>query len=1059
MGKLLWRFMLLAFIANPVWAQERKVSGTVTSADGKTPLEGVTIRVQGVNVGTASDVNGQFRIILPPGRRVLQFSHVGYATQSQAIGSSLVVTIALKPASGDLGEVVVTTALGLKKNKRALGYSTQTVTNEQMIDKGDGNILNLLQGKVAGVEITGAGGSVGSSTNIILRGVSSITGSNQPLFVIDGVPMSNDIDNIVDNTLFTNQPSNRAIDLDPNTIESIDILQGPAGAALYGSRASAGAIIITTKKGSGQAGKTSINVNSSFGVQNVYGFPKLQNRYGMGTNGIFNSTSVLSWGPAFGSLPTLANGLVVAPSASGLNVNGVTYNAGDTISYMNYPDNMKNYFEQGQTWDNNLSILNGNAKSNYGFSVGSSTTKGILPKSDFNKVNIKFNAASQLTKNMNLSGSITYFNTYQNGSTTQGSGVNSGMDQLFSVTRSTNLDYYKKNYKNADGSNNWFVSGRDNPYFVANENSIKSKLDRFMGNVNLTYDILRWLKASYRIGIDEYINRGQTYIAIGSTQEAASSGSVAETNFYRKEINGDLILTANKSNVFTKGLSLTGLVGQNFNIRDYQTVRAMSSGLVIPDYNNVSNGQSYAGTSEQTTKKRLLGYYAQLSMDYNKYLFLEITGRMDQSSTLPLSNNTYFYPSVSSSFIFTDAFKIRSNTLSFGKIRAAYARVGKDADPYVLDSRTYSSASYGNNVALYEFPYGSTLGFSLGGSIGNPALKPEFTYSYELGFNLGFFKDRLNLEGTIYQQGSKNQIINAGLAPSSGFNNMVTNIGEISNKGVEVMVNIVAIRSSNFAWNISANFSKNKNKVVSLAPGVTSFNIANGRNYAAQIPSAYVGLPYGVILGNQHRRSPDGQYIIDPSTGLYSSDVLSAQVIADPNREWTAGLTNSFRFRNFTVSALVDFKKGGQISSWTAAILRYRGNLAITGENRDQPRILKGVIDNGNGTYSPNNIQIPAQAYWQAWGSIGGSDFNVFDATTFRFRELTLAYDIGQKILKSKAITNVRLALYARNLFFYAPNSIIDPEVNTQGAGNIRGIELQSVPNTRNFGGSLRLSF
>lgn len=1072
MSKALKIFLSLTLAFISAAAQQREIKGTVKSTDNN-PIPGVTVSVAGTAVGKSivatTQADGQYTIKVPAGTKTLIFSHVAYTTKVEVLGASSVLNVSLVPKATDLKEVVVTTALGIEKSKRALGYSTQTVKAEDLEDRGDGSILNLLQGKVAGAEITGAGGSAGASTNIILRGIGSMTGENQPLFVIDGVPVSNDIDQIASNasggagTLNTNQPPNRMMDLDPSNIESIDILQGPAGAALYGSRASAGAIIITTKKGPSQKGRLDINFNSSYTVQNVYGFPKLQTQYAGGTGGVFNGTAASAWGPSFSSAPSVANGRIYNPNATApTTLDGVTYNPGDILPMNLNPNYITDFFEQGRIWNNNLSIYGGKDKSTYGFSLSQSSQSGILPESDFDRLNIKLNFQSELSDKLTLSGSITYLNTYQNGAVTQGYGAGSAYARVLQVTPSTNIAYYKENYKNADGSINWFESGSDNPYFDAKENLISTRLDRFLGNANISYKINKWLNISYRLGINQGINRLDRRIAPGSTQEISGTGGVTQTNFYSREINGDLILTAKKTDMFTKGLNFSGLLGQNIMNSDNERLMAKAVGMVIDNWYDLTNGQSYAGTDETKTKKRLLGYYAQMSWDWKRYLFLELTGRVDQSSTLPKDNNTYFYPSVSSSFIFTDAFKIKSKILTYGKLRASYARVGKDANPYKLDSRTYVTSSVGNNVAQFRFPYGSILGFTTDGLIGNPSLQPEFTYAYELGLNLGFFKDRLTFEGTVYNQGSNNQILDAGIAQSTGYGSMVQNLGKIQNKGLELMLTAVPVKNRNFNWNISGNFSLNRNKVIYIAPDVTYITIAGG-NYAALIPTVYVGQPYGVIVGNQRMRSPEGKLLINPATGLYVADVVSNQILADPNKDWTAGLTNSMRYKNFTLSALVDLKWGGDVSSWTVATLRYQGKLAETGVNREMPRILDGVIDMGNGQYIPNNIQITSQQFWQALGDAGGNDFNIFDATTFRVREVTLGYGLTSKailkVFKTKAIKNIRLSVYGRNLFYYAPNSMIDPEMSTQGAGNIRAIELKSAPNTRNFGASLRVGF
>jgi len=1055
MKKLLQSLFMFLCVANIAMAQQRTITGTVTGKGDGLPIPGVSVQIPNSKVGTSTGADGKYAISVPAGTSSLVFSSLGYTTVTTELGATSTVNVSLEDDSKQLSEVVVT-AMGVVRTKRDLGYATQNVKGEQLVDKGDGNILNALQGKIAGVEITGASGSAGASTNIILRGMTSFTGSNQPLFVVDGVPISNDLDQ-TGNSLFGNQPANRALDLNTNNIESMNILQGPAAAALYGSRASNGAIVITTKKGSGQAGKTVISLNSAYGVQNVYGFPKLQNTYGQGASGVFNAVSGNSLGVAFGTTPSLANGLIVAPNTAPV-VNGIAYKPGDVIPYQNFKNNMTDYFNQGHTWENNLSVNSGDAKNNYSFTAGNSSTKGILPVSEFKKTNVGFSASSALTEKLTVSGGITYFNTIQNGATTQGNGGNSALFQLFSVTRSTDLEYYKNNYKNPDGTNNWYVSGRDNPYFAANENTFNSNLSRFMGNATLGYDVLDWLNVSYRMGLDTYTDRRKRYVTIGSTQAAGSAGRVLEDIFYRNELNGDLLINAKKNDILVEGLNANVLLGQNINQRIFQNAYVDGLSLAIPGFDNVSGATNFVGSGETNNKRRLLGYYGQLSLAYNNYLFLELTGRVDKSSTLPTNNNTYFYPSVSSSFVFTDAFGIASDAFNLGKIRASFAKVGRDASPYQLEN-TFLKGSYGNNTASYAFPYGTIAGFAARNKIAAPDLKPEFTTSYEVGTNLAFFKNRLTFDATLYYQKSKNQIIDVALPTSTGYDSRTTNIGSIRNKGVELVLNGTPFTSKDVTWEVSANFSKNDSKVLSIAPGVESFQIA-GNVFGGVIPSVFVGQPFGVIVGSKYQRSPAGDLLVDKNTGLYNASTIPNQIVSNPNRDWTAGMTNTVRYKKFTFSALVDMKKGGDLISWTAASLRANGSLAITGEDREMPHILPGVIDNGDGTYSKNNIQIPGQTYWNSgFGGIGGGEFAVFDATTFRLREITFGYDLNGSVINSKAIKNIRLTVYGRNLYFYAPNSPIDPEINTQGAGNIRGLELQSAPNTRNFGASLRVTF
>ena len=1055
MKKLLQSLFILMLCASSAMAQNRTITGTVTGKDDGLPLPGVSVKIKGSSSGTSTMADGKYLLSIPAGDVKLVFSYLGYLSQERAIGQDRVVNVILETDSKQLSEVVVT-ALGITKTRKDLGYNVQTVKGDQLVDRGDGNILNALQGKIAGADITGASGSAGASTNIILRGVTSYLGNNSPLFVVDGVPISNDLDQTL-GTLYGNQPSNRVLDLNTNNIESVNTLLGPAAAALYGSRAANGAIIITTKKGSGGKGIVNISLNSAYGVQNIYGFPELQNDYGQGANGVFNSISTNSWGPKFGSTPTLANGLIVAAGTTPY-VNGVTYKQNDVIPYQAFPNNITDYFEQGHTFENNLSISSGDAKNNINLSIGNSDQKGILPTSDYKKTTVLFSANSAVTEKLKVGGSINYINSLQDGGTTQGNGTNSSMYRLFTMPRSIDLNYYKDNYKNADGSNNWFAPSSDNPYFAANENPITSNLSRFLGNINLTYEVTNWLNVSYRLGLDTYTDRRKRIVTIGSTQEPTLGGKVIEDTFFRSELNGDLIITAKKTDILTDGLNATLLLGQNVNQRLFQNPTITAIGLTIPGFYNVSNGQDFKSSGEYSSKRRLLGVYGQLSLGYNNYLFLELTGRTDKSSTLPVANNTYFYPSVSTSFVFTDALKIQSDIFSMGKIRAAYAKVGKDADVYKLD-QNYSSWTYGNNSTFFNFPYGSVTGFGASREIPNNQLKPEFTTSYEGGLNLGFFKNRITLDATIYNQVSKNQIVSAAIPTSTGYASFVTNVGEMTNKGVELILNAAVITEGQVKWDINANFAQNKNKVKSIIDGVTSMNV-NGSRFGGIVPSIVVGQPYGVIVGSTYQRNANGDLIVDPATGLYATPLNTNQVVANPNRNWTAAITNTVRYKNFTFSALVDYKKGGDIVSWTVASLRANGSLKETGVDRELPHILPGVIANSDGSFTQNNIQIPAQTYWASgFGSIGGGEFAVFDATTLRLREVTLGYDLTGSMMKTNFIKSIRLTVYARNLFYYAPNSPIDPEVNTQGAGNIRGLELQSAPNTRNFGASVRVNF
>ncbi|MBI1782340.1 MAG: TonB-dependent receptor [Sphingobacteriales bacterium] len=1032
MRKLLGLSLLLLIASVQLAAQSKTLAGRVIDSKTNSGLPNVSVIVKNSGAGTKTDNDGKFSIVVSPDD-VLIFSMVGYSSTQVRVGGKNSLEVLLEQQGTQLSEVVVT-ALGISKDRRTLGYATQSVKNEALVDKGDGSLLNALQGKIAGADITGASGAAGASTSILLRGITSFSGSQSPLFVVDGIPVS---DNTDESTiaLYSGQSSNRTMDLNLNNIESVNVLQGPAAAALYGSRAAHGAIMITTKKGSGKKGVVDVVFTSSYTQQRAYGFPELQNKYGQGASGVLNPISTNSLGPAFSSTPSLANGLIVAPGTTAY-VNGITYTPGQTIPFQAYPNNILSYFKTGTVFDQNLTVSSGDAKSYYNLAVGNSKQVGILPNSAFKKTNIGFNASTTLGEKLNIKGGATSFSTVQEGITQRTNGTYSSYANVVRVPRSVDFEYFKNNYTTPGGYNNWFipnvysstiqdsVSQGDNPYFAAYKNPIRSELSRILGNMTIGYDITKWLNVSYRAGVDAYTDRRKRTISVGYAQVVRSTftgspgtatGGIMEDIYYRSELNGDLMINAKRNDLFVKGLNANLLLGQGINQQKYQ----------------------------------------------------QLNQSQEKSSTLPKQKNSYFYPSASASFVLTDALKINSNLLSFAKLRVAYAKVGNDAPVYSLDN-TYFSAAVGNNVANYAFPFGNVAGFAVSTLLGNKELTPEFITTVDVGANIGLLKNRLNLDVTVYSSKSTDQIVPVGLPASSGYLNRYVNIGAMTNKGYEITLNATPVRTKNFTWNVSANFSRNKNKVTYIAPGVTSFGYG-GIAFSGLVPTIAVGEAYGVIRGSKFVTNAQGQRLIDSTTGLYLN-YQTDKTVLDPNREWIAGLSNTITYKNLSLSVLLDHKQGGQFESFTVGILRANGSLKLT-EDRDQPFILPGVIDMGGGKYKPNNIQINGQTYYNsALGSTTGAatsnEFAVFDATTFRVREVSLSYDFNQlrEITKGK-VKSVKLTVYGRNLFYYAPNSIIDPELSTSGAstttngGLVRGLELVSAPNTRNFGISIKATF
>ena len=1033
------KFLLFAFLCllqlSFAQAQERSISGKVISSEDGSPLPGVNVVLKGTATGTVTDADGNFRLNVPSQGGTLVITFIGLSTQEVEINDRTIIDVQMSQDVQQLGEIVVT-AQGLERDERSLGYSLQSVSGQQIQQRSEPNLLNSLQGKIAGVNIVGSSGAPGASTNINIRGITSFNGSNQPLIVVDGVIFSNIMNNST-NTLFDSQTSNRLADINPDVIESVNILKGPAAAVLYGSRASAGAIIITTKSGKGVKG-TEVTFSSSYNIQRVYGLPDFQNEYGQGVNNDFVNTSNNSWGPRFGS------GLTEVVTLQG-----------ETVPYKAYPNNVKDFYEQGSIFQNTISVASGKGDNNFSFSVGNMKQSGIIPNSEFGRTNLQLGANTKLTNGLKVGGSLNYANTTQRGTVLGNGGSATG--NITRIPRS--YDLMGRPFEDPLTNRSiYFSTTQNHPMWSTKYETQDSRIDRFFGHVTLGYDITKWLSASYRLAGDVFSDNRQNQQAVGSNR--APTGNVIYDQFFRSEINGDLMITAQKQNIFVEGLHATALLGQNVNQRYTFNPQYTGTTLFIPGFYDPSSSTTTTYSSAATKiKQRLLGYYGQLSLNWKEYAFIEFTGRADQSSTLPKGSNTYFYPAVNVSFVPTDAFGIQSEILSYVKLKGSVAKVGRDANPYLLNN-VYVSGAFGNNTASITFPISvnsnSVPGFAPSNRLAPPKLTPEFVTSYEGGINLGLFKNRFGIELNYFQTVSSDQIFNVAVSTSSGYNTRTTNIGKMTNKGVEFVVSATPLVIGDFKWDLSLNYTRIRNIVNEIAPGVDNAAIT-GNAFTGIIPSIAVGQPYGVIIGTAMARSPEGDPLVNPVTGAYVPGIPN-EVIANPQPDWLAGLNNTFSYKGFNLSVLVDTRQGGDIYSFAMVDVRQNGMLKITGADREQPRILPGAIANADGTFRPNNIQVSAQTYW---GNLGGlaSESAVFDATVYRLRELSLGYNLPKSWLGKTPFGDVTLSVSGRNLWFFAPHYPADPEMNTQGAGNIQGLDLSGPPNVRNYGANLRVTF
>ncbi|TXK46436.1 SusC/RagA family TonB-linked outer membrane protein [Pontibacter qinzhouensis] len=1034
---ILLNFIFVFALVVQAFAQGRTVTGNVTDQATGQGLPGVSIQVKGTTTGTATDIDGNFSVSVPSENTTLVFRAIGYQAVERAVGTSSTINVVLAVNAQQLNEVVVT-AQGIERDVRSLGYATQSVQGEAISQRSEPNVLNALQGKVAGVNITGASGAPGASTNINIRGITSFNGSNQPLIVVDGIIFSNDVDNS-QNTLFGSQPSNRLADINPESIESINILKGPAASVLYGSRASAGVIVITTKSGRGMKGKTEVTFNSSVNFQNIAYLPKFQNEYGQGTQNNYVNNSTASWGPRFGT-PGFDN---------------VTTVWGESVPYRAYPDNIKDFYQTGKFLMNSLNIAGGDENTNFSTALSSTLQEGVVRESGFNRHSVQVGGNSKLNNGLKVGGTITYVKTSQEGATMGNGG--SAFGQITRVPRSFNL-MGMDHIDDITGRSIYFLAPTQNhPLWSLENEFFESNVDRVFGNLSVGYDLADWLNVTYRVTADTYSDTRRQVLRIGAAR--APQGQIDEDLRTRSELNGDLLITARKNDIFTEGLNASLLLGQNINQRSRKESGVIAESLTVPGgFDNVSSGTVFTGSYENNFRRRLLGHYGQLSLDYKSYLFLELSARVDKSSTLPAGNNAYFYPSAAVSFVPTEAFNFESDILSYAKVRANAARVGRDAPEYQLQS-VFSRATYGNNLASVSFPLavgGNIPGFQIGSRIGSPNLKPEFVTSYEGGFNLGFFNNRIGVDFTYFHSTSTNQIFNVAISNASGYDTRTTNIGEMRNKGIELQLSGTPIRTSDFEWDIMVNFTRIRNKVISISEGVDNSNIT-GDSFIGIAPSIAVGYPYGVIIGTANARNDAGELLVNGATGAFVPGV-AGEVISNPQKDYIAGITNTFTYKGLSLSALFDINKGGQIYSFSQVDMRQAGQTDVTGVDRDQPRILPGVIANADGTFRPNNIQVSSQAYWTNLGGLA-SEAAVFDATAYRLREVALNYALPASLISRTPFGGVSLGVSGRNLLLYAPGFPSDPEINTQGAGNIQGMDMNGIPTTRNYGINLRVTF
>lgn len=1079
MGKRIHLFLLaLAIGVIQGAAQVTTVRGIVTTEEDGEPVIGASVIVKGTSLGTVTDVNGRFELSgLPPSATRLLISYISLMAKEVAIAPQVSVT--LKSDTHLLDEVVVT-ALGISREKKALGYTAQEVKQDALVQGKDNNLLNSLSGKIAGVRITNTQGDVGSS-RIVIRGETSIAGENQPLFIVDGIP----VDNSQLNACSSGRDFKNAIaDLNPEDIKTLTVLKGPNAAALYGARAAHGAIVITTKGGDKRQKGIGITLHSSTQVSFVATLPEFQNLFGQGAGGRFsyvdgkgagvNDGVDESWGPR------LDIGLLIPQFDSPLDADGNRV----ATPWVSHPNNVRDYFRMGISTNNGISVARGDDK--YQFRVGYNYEKqvSIVPDAGTNKTNISLNTDYHLAKWIVVGATANYIvytaPSLPGSATPSGSNVRSNSPMLQFLWFGRQVD---TNSLKADYTRNWNSSYYDNPFWSASYNTQSQERHRLIGDLHAEFRLTDGLNVRFRTSTDWYNDRRKSKVKWGSAGAGSPYGSYAEDAYTVKENNTEVLATYIKQ--LNKNWGIDALLGFNVRNKQYENNYQAAPRLAVADLYTLTNSRDPLTSSNDFYRLRQYGLYGSIQLDYRRWAFLNITGRNDWSSTLPVDNNSYFYPSVTASVLLSEAFGWRSKAVNYLKIRGGWSQVGADANPYQLATVFTSETAFNGNPLQSS----STIGM-------NPNLKPEKTSSIEAGFEAAFWDNRLCLDFTYYKTDSRNQILKLATTAASGYTSQVRNAGHIRNRGYEIQLGAVPIQTSKgFRWNLDLNYGANSSKVVKLDDEglITSYRL-----YSSGIQIlASVGEAYGTLFGTSYVRDANGNVVVD-ANGLPKISTTN-KTLGKFTPDWTGGISNTFSYRSLSLSFLIDASVGGSIFSNTNKTGKYTGVLANTLSGRDAEHgglwyytaamgnnvrlpespsysvssdglyyaqvngqstrvyqdgiMVEGVTESG----SKNEEVVSAEKYYHRIYSI--AEANVYDASYVKLREVALSYRLPRLWTQKLHLQEASVTLTGRNLWtIYKSVPNIDPE-SALTTGNAQGVEAYSLPTTRSFGVNLSVKF
>ena len=1083
MKKLCVFLALVVFVGiNFLQAQTVQITGIVTSAEDGLPVPGASVQVKGTTIGVATNVQGSYTLVVPQSATTLEFGFIGFKTQEVLIAGRTTINIVLELDAIALEEIVVT-SLGISREKKSLGYAVQEVKGDDLAKAKEMNIVNSLSGKIAGVQITNSSGAVGSSSRIVIRGNNSFA-NNQPLWVVDGVPISNASSEV--SQWGAQDFGNAAMDIDPENVESISVLKGANAAALWGSRGANGVVLITTKSGRGE--KKGIGVSYSFGlnVDQPYVFVNYQNQYGQGyggdeyyylmtgakangysyqefAGGGFSSSYGFSYYNGFGGGvwdhmdeswgPRLDIGLLLPQFDSPLS-DPNDPSTRIATPWISQPNNIKDFFELGLTWDNNFTVTSNHEKGDVRLSLSSQSVKGTIPNTDLKKYTMALNATQNLSSRLTANTIVTYVKNFSENLPGQGYDVNNPMQSLGGwFGRQVNMQSLKDNWQtfNIFGNPyNWNTNYHNNPYWTTGYNTTERDRDRIFGNVNLSYKLTDWLSVMGRVGTDWY-QESRKHVEYNLSLDYPN-GYFWQNLRSDSELNADLFLNVNKD---FADITLNGMVGGNFRQRNYKFMQHIADELTVPNLFTIGNVSGNPRATMYDEKLESNSVFGQASIGWKRTVYLDLTARNDWSSTLPADSWSYFYPSATFSLILSELLQSansRPDFLSFAKIRGGWAQVGNDTAPYALNA-TYSANT----------PFNGISQFFTNRTLPPVGLMPEKTTSFEFGIEFMLFQDRIGFDITYYDMITTNQILAVQVSNATGYNSMLINAGEIENKGIEVQFNSKILESKEgLNWNLIVNWAKNNNQVNELyedpqtGQKLEAYQITS--SWGGVTIEARPGRPYGVIRGNAPLRDDNGNIIV----GANGVPLRTAAPIEIGNitPDWTGGIRNTFFYKGASLSFLVDVRMGGDVysvSDWFGAYAGLTEETAINGI-REHGLVVKGVKENGD----PNDIVIPATSYFGAYW--GREEYGIIDGSYIKFRELVIGYDIPKSFLsRAGFIQGANISLVGRNLailYRHPSNDAgIDPETGFGVTNTGLGLEQFQLPTARTLGFKVNLTF